>query len=352
MSVLLMRGAIDLVECGLAPDVATRWAIRKLLRERLATLAMTHGNSMDALSTFVDEMTRGPIAPLPQKANEQHYEVPAAFFGQVLGVRRKYSCCHWTDETLTLDQAEESALDITCQRAEIADRMHVLELGCGWGSLTLWLAEKYPNLHVTAVSNSRSQQAFIQSQAAARGWSDRVTVVAADMNEFDTEQRFDRVVSVEMFEHMRNYRELLRRVASWLRPDGKLFVHIFCHRQFAYAFEAQGESDWMAKYFFSGGIMPSQDLLARFSDHLQIEQQWSWNGQHYSRTCEAWLKLIDARRETVLPVLQAAYGREASRWFHRWRMFFLACSELFAFHGGREWFVSHYLLRRAKSVSA
>ena len=233
-------------------------------------------------------------------------------------------------------------LALTCERAELGFDQDILELGCGWGSLTLWMAEFYPDSRIVAVSNSHSQRAFIEAQCQARGFAN-VQVMTADMNDFATDRRFDRVASVEMFEHMRNYPELLRRIQGWLKPGGKLFVHIFTHRQFAYPFETAGEDDWMGRYFFTGGLMPSRDLLPRFQEHLRLEEQWSLNGRHYQRTLEAWLRRQDQQRDTILPLFRETYGPDqAQRWFQRWRVFFMACAELFGYRQGEEWGVSHY----------
>jgi cyclopropane-fatty-acyl-phospholipid synthase len=338
---------IEAVERGWIPDVWTRAAIRRLCRERLHD----ETDSADAArqrAAFLETLRRGPIAPLPEKANEQHYELPPEFFGFVLGPRRKYSCCYFADRETSLTEAEEAALAITCERAQLADGQQVLELGCGWGSLTLWMAERYPNSRITAVSNSAPQRLYIEAQAAERGLSN-VAVITADMNDFAAEAgRFDRVVSVEMFEHMRNYEQLLSRIAGWLRPDGKLFVHIFCHRERCYPFETEGAGNWMGRHFFSGGIMPSADLLQQFNRDLTVVRQQVCNGDHYRRTAEAWLQLIDAHRDDVLRLFRRDSSEaEARRRFHRWRVFFLAVAELFGYDGGDQWFVSHYLLERA-----
>ncbi len=347
----LLSLSLDAVERGLIPDAITRSAIRRLCEQRLRD--SDRGNDIAnerAIQAFVATMVAGPVAPVPEKANEQHYELPPEFFTAVLGPRRKYSSCYFPEETSTLAEAEDAALAITCDRAQLADGQEILELGCGWGSLSLWMAERYPHSRITAVSNSAPQRGFIDAEAAARGLTN-LRIITADMNEFDPTHAsrvpYDRVVSVEMFEHMRNYAKLLERIADWLRPDGKLFIHIFCHRRFAYPFEADGDSNWMGRYFFTGGIMPSEHLLRRFDQHLQVTQQWRWNGQHYQRTSEAWLKNLDERRRDVLPILESCYGRaEARRWFHRWRMFFLAVAELFGYANGEEWFVTHTLLER------
>jgi len=241
-------------------------------------------------------------------------------------------------------------LALTCQRAQLADGMDILELGCGWGSLTLWMAENYPHSRITAVSNSRPQREFIMARAAARGFS-HVNVITCDINVFDTDQRFDRIVSVEMLEHMRNYRRLLSRIASWMRPDAKLFVHIFTHRSIAYLFETHGADNWMGRYFFTGGVMPSDHLLLFFQEHLHIENMWTVSGVHYQRTANAWLANCDAHRTDILPIMAATYGtRDAARWLQRWRMFFMACAELWGFRRGSEWRVCHYLFSRRVPV--
>jgi cyclopropane-fatty-acyl-phospholipid synthase len=338
---------IESAEAGFLPDAIIRVGIRVLNRRRLRE---EHRGGIDALRehqrSFVRMLRQSPIAVLPEAANEQHYEVPPEFFSLVLGKRRKYSCCYYPSGTESLDEAEEKMLFLTCERAQIHDHMDILELGCGWGSLTLWMAEHYPRAKITAVSNAAPQREFIMAQCRARDIAN-VEVKTADMNHFDTEKRFDRVVSVEMFEHMRNYELLLRRVASWLKPDGRLFVHIFCHREYAYVFEAEGKDNWMGKYFFSGGIMPSDDLLLYFQDNVVIEDHWRVDGTNYERTANHWIENMDSRKESILPVLERAYGRQnAARWFQRWRIFFMACAELWGFRDGSEWWVSHYLFRK------
>ena len=324
------------------PDSVIRSGIRRLCEARRREIAGMNG---EALRTFVDRMNRSPIALVPDIANEQHYEVPAEFFDLVLGKHRKYSCCYWDDHIRSLDEAEWAALDLTCQRAKLRDGMKILELGCGWGSLTLWMAENYPDSSVTAVSNSRSQREFIEKEANARGFTN-IEVITADMNEFSIDRTFDRVLSIEMFEHMRNYRAMFERINNWLAPDGYFFMHIFCHRSAAYEYVDRGPSDWMSRHFFSGGIMPSGDLPSRFQEHLSLRDQWRWDGKHYSKTAEAWLQNMDDSRQSIMPVLEATYGkREARRWWMRWRIFFMAVSEMFGMDGGREWGVGHYLFR-------
>jgi len=337
---------IEAVELGLVPDTLTRMAIRRLCRVRLRELRNEPGGKLDASRlAFLESMRSGPIALVPEKANQQHYELPPEFFAAVLGPRRKYSCCYFPSDRTTLSEAEDAALAVTCQRADIADGQQILELGCGWGSLSLWMAERFPNSRITAVSNSAPQRHFIEAEALSRGLTN-LRVITCDMNSFSPgEQTFDRVVSVEMFEHMRNYDRLLKCIASWLRRDGKLFIHIFCHRSLSYPFDTDGAANWMGRHFFTGGIMPSVDLLNQFNHSLTVSQQYSWSGRHYQRTAEAWLANLDARREDVLPILAAVYGTNAARrWLNRWRMFFLAVAELFGFAGGDEWFVSHYVL--------
>ena len=341
-----MKTAIALVEKGLVPDALVRAGIRRLCAERLR--AEMRGNAAaraGALQELVDELSAGPVALVPEKANEQHYEMPPAFMALALGARMKYSCAWYPRGNETLDEAEEAMLALTCGRAELADGQRVLELGCGWGSLTLWMAEKYPKSRITAVSNSAPQREYIEAEARRRGF-DNVAVLTKDMNVFSAEDRYDRVVSVEMFEHMRNYPELLRRVSTWLKPGGKLFVHIFCHRELAYPFVDRGEDDWMARHFFTGGIMPSESLLARFQDHVALERVWVVDGTHYEKTSNHWLANLDRNRAAALESLRSARGAEAAVLLQRWRVFYLACAELFGYANGEEWRVGHYRFRR------
>ena len=341
---------IDWCENGLIPDSLVRVGIRNLLTKRLAKVS--RGNCeqrQQNTSKLIDQFSLGPVAPVPEKANEQHYEVGAEIFRYMLGQRFKYSCCHWDESTPDLDAAEESALQLTCERAGVEDGMKILELGCGWGSLTLWMAEKFPKSYVTAVSNSASQREYITELAKKRGLDDRVNVLTCDMNDFETKEKFDRVVSVEMFEHMRNYRVLLESINHWLRPNGKLFVHIFCNRNFTYEFHDEGDEDWMSRYFFSGGVMPSDDLLLRFQDHLGLEKQWRWSGVHYQKTADAWIANMDRNQVAIRSELAKHYGpQDAKMWFNRWRMFYMACSELFGYECGEQWWVSHYLFHKTK----
>ena len=338
--------AVGWTESGVLPDAIIRAGIRRLNGRRLNGI---HANDIASvtseLETFIARMHSAIIAPLPQIANQQHYELPAEFFATVLGKHGKYSCCYWDDAAENLDQAEAAALAISCQRAGIEQGMSVLDLGCGWGSLSLWIASKYPDTRVVAVSNSHSQRKWIEAQASERALTN-IHVITADMNEFSPGQTFDRIVSVEMFEHMRNYPELFRRVASWLNPAGRFFMHIFCHRNSAYEFLDQGPTDWMSRHFFAGGMMPSFDLPLRFQQHLALQHRAAWSGLHYQRTANTWLQNMDSRKVGIMPLFEECYGDDAEQWFQRWRIFFMACAELFGHDQGQEWFVGHYLFAR------
>lgn len=340
-----MNWAMGAVERGLVPDPIVRTGIRRLLREKLRDERRGGPDAvLDRQQRRMAALRESAVALHTDAANRQHYEVPAEYFERVLGPRLKYSCALFADDRTDLAAAEEAMLALTAERAGLANGQRVLELGCGWGSLTLWMAEHFPHSRITAVSNSSSQRAFIRARAAARGL-DNVEVITADMNAFAPGARFDRIVSVEMFEHMRNWGELLGRARGWLEPDGAMFLHVFCHRDLTWPFETGGGSDWMARHFFTGGLMPSFDLPRAFGDDFVVEQAWAVNGRHYARTCEAWLARHDAARDAILPLFRTTYGRDAGVWFERWRVFYLACAELFAWAGGEEWLVGHYRMR-------
>lgn len=332
------------VEKGLIPDPLLRQGIRRLLAMRLEEIAADDIETIsEPLTAFVESMNNSPIALETDAANEQHYEVPPEFFDTVLGRHRKYSCCLWQEGTSSLEIAEEASLAQVCERAELEDGMEILELGCGWGSLSLWMASHFPKARITAVSNSAPQRAFIEAEANKRQL-DNLTIVTCDMNEFNIDQgRFDRVVSIEMFEHMRNHAELYRRIAGWLKPDGKFFKHVFVHRAAPYLFLDNDDSDWMSRHFFTGGMMPSADLPLHFQDDLKLEQRWHLDGHHYRKTAQAWLRNMEAKRNLIWPILTATYGQgNESLWWTRWRLFFLALEELFGYRDGQEWLVCHY----------
>lgn len=338
------------VETGRIPDWLIRWTLRLVLS---SSLRERYASSLEEIQAekqaLIAKLKGSPIAIRTDDPNVQHYEVPSEFFRLVLGKWLKYSCCHWPDGITTLDQAEEAMLALTCRRARLQDGMRVMDLGCGWGSLSLWIATHYPNCQVLAVSNSGTQRKFIQRQCQDRRLGN-VTAMTANMADFEKDARFDRmeafdrVISVEMFEHMKNYQCLLRRIASLLNPDGKLFVHIFSHRAFAREFDADDPTDWMAQTFFSGGTMPSDDLLLYFQEDLKLVDHWRMDGWHYQKTLNAWLAKLDSRVEDVRRVIAQTYGSEnEQRWLSNWRLFFLACSVVWGLRGGREYLVSHYL---------
>lgn len=347
MSAVISR-AVSWTELGLVPDSVVRAGIRRLLEHKRREIQADDLEfAANETNQFVAMMNSSPIALLTDVANEQHYEVPAAFFAEVMGDHLKYSCGFWPSGVTTLTESESAALQLTVSRAGIENGMQVLDLGCGWGSLSLWIAENFPECSVTSVSNSSSQREFIMGQARERGLNN-IRVIVQDMNDFVTEDRFDRIVSVEMFEHMHNYGDLFNSISRWLVPDGQFFMHIFCHRSTPYEFIDKGPGDWMSRYFFSGGIMPSADLPLRFSDHLSIDKRWHWNGHHYAKTCDAWLARMDSNKDRIMPILADCYGADAAPlWWQRWRVFFMACSELFAYDRGNEWYVGHYLFKKA-----
>lgn len=338
-----MSMGILLAEKGLLPDFLIRHGIRRLQQQRLDRENVGSCEVQNRMKrAFIDHMDTSPVALHTKEVNDQHYELPPEFFQYVMGEHLKYSCCFFETGSETLSDAEAAMLAKTCERAALEDGQDVLELGCGWGSLTLWMASHYPNSQITAVSNSTPQRLYIEGQCEARGLSN-VVVITSDMNDFEAIEVYDRVVSVEMFEHLRNYRVMLHRIAGWLKEDGQVFIHVFTHRDFPYQFETTGENDWMGKLFFTGGIMPSDDLFLYFQDDVSIIDHWAVDGRHYAKTADAWLANMDRHKTEILNILGDHYG-EAERdvWFQRWRIFFLACSELWGFNEGQEWWVSQY----------
>lgn len=338
---------IQFAEKGLIPDALVRVGIRKLLKQRLAD-EFAHDPEVFSQQKInqISLLRESPIAIETAAANEQHYEVPAAFYQLALGKHLKYSSCWWDEYTLNLDEAERAMLEKYVERAELVNGQDILELGCGWGSLSLFMAEKFPRSRITGVSNSNSQRQHIERLAMERGLSN-LRIITCDVNALELDEQFDRVVSIEMFEHMRNYQKLFEKISSWLRAEGKLFVHIFCHREVVYPFETEGEDNWMGRYFFTGGLMPSADTLLHFQDTLRIERQWLVNGKHYQKTAEAWLNNTDQHSKQIKQMFEECYGQgQGSIWLQRWRLFFMACAELFGYRAGTEWMVGHYLFAK------
>jgi cyclopropane-fatty-acyl-phospholipid synthase len=331
---------VMLAEKRLLPDFLIRYGIR---RRNKNDLKHKNSGNLELLTEkkmqFYKECLTNKVALSTDEANQQHYELPTEFFQYVLGDNLKYSCSIFTSTATKLSEAEHATLELYSQRANIQDGQKILELGCGWGSLSLYLAQKYPGSQVTAVSNSSSQKQFIDSRARELGLKN-LNVITYDINELELTEKFDRIVSIEMFEHIANHYELFHRISKWLKPDGLLFVHIFCHKQLASAY---GKDTWMAKYFFTDGMMPSVDQFLHLQDHLKIEYRWMHSGSHYEKTANAWLMNMDADKDNILAIMKETYGGEYRTWFQRWRMFFMACAELFGYRKGNEWFVSHYL---------
>lgn len=326
------------------PDIATRAGIDYLVGRTKRQLAR---QSDDATEQFARNMANFPIALATMEANDQHYEIPSRFFELTLGKRRKYSCGYYEKPNATLDEAEEAALELTAEHALLADGQDILELGCGWGSLTLWMAQKYPTSWITAVSNSSSQRDYILWQASLLGLGN-VQVVTADMNDFAADgryDRYDRIVSVEMFEHIANWQQLIENITHWLKPDGRFFMHVFSHKSSPYRFDHTDKTDWIAQHFFTGGIMPSHELIHQFSDLIKVEQEWRWTGDHYEKTARDWLANFDRSGHEIDHILESVYGTDAGLWKRRWRLFFLATMGLFGHDRGREWGVCHYLIR-------
>lgn len=339
----LISSIIEAAEKAPLPDVMVRAGIAALCSR--SALKLADGNA-DSDAAFAREMAKRAIAESTEAANAQHYEVPAEFFALVLGPNRKYSSCFYKTRESTLQEAEEEALRQTVERAGLSDGQSVLELGCGWGSLSLWMARQFPKSHIVALSNSHSQRDYIERMAIARGLHN-LTVVTADMNVFDPGRTFERIVSVEMFEHMMNWRQLLTRVRGWLAPDGRFFMHIFTHRTGSYLFDRDDKEDWIAQHFFTGGVMPSHALIRQYADLVEVEKEWRWSGVHYQRTAQDWLENFDTRRADIEKILMPVYGDDTALWMRRWRWFFLATAGLFGHADGLEWGVSHYQMKKA-----
>ena len=339
----MITNLINMAEKGFLPDFLIRFGIQRLSKVRLDYAKNSQPEDIEKRHhDWVKSMNISPIALVPEKANEQHYEVPPEFFEIVLGVNLKYSSGYWPDGIQNLDASENAMLKLSCKRAELEDGQNILELGCGWGSLTCFMAKNYPNSQITAVSNSKDQKIFIENRCKKEGLNN-ITILTEDMNDFTIKSKFDRVVSIEMFEHMRNYKILLKKVSSFLKQGGKLFIHIFSHESLVYPFENDGEGDWMAREFFSGGMMPSHKLLLYFQEDLKIESTWRLSGTHYEKTSLAWLRKMDNNKSAIIKIFEKTYGFEnAGIWFQRWRIFFMSCEKLFGYNNGREWGVSHY----------
>jgi len=344
---------------GNLPDFLLRRGIRRLVKKRAKKQNQLSVEARyDYLNNFIKELKKQPIAVQTDAANEQHYELPPEFFEKILGRNLKYSCCYWSDDLSyqklkkqnnleqRLDQAEDEMLKLSAERAEIENGQNILELGCGWGSFSFYLARKFPDSRIISMSNSKDQINYINKLATANKVNN-LRAVKADINNFNTEAKFDRIVSVEMFEHMRNYQKLMQKISSFLLADGKLFVHIFSHKFYPFIYQDQKKSDWMSRYFFSGGTMPSQDLLHYFSNNFSLEKQWAFSGRHYQKTLEAWLENMDQKKEEIYPILESTYGVEAAeKWWNYWRLFFISSAEFFGYNNGNDWFISHYLFQK------
>ncbi len=334
------------------PDSLLRLAVRFIVKRKAELQEIKSIDERQAyMANFVENLKKERIAIHTDNANEQHYELPPQFFKAILGKMLKYSCGYWSEKPVLnrvdqdLDQSEEDMLALTCRRADIKNGQEILDLGCGWGSAALYLAREYPGANITAVSNAAPQIDYIRNEAVRLGY-DNLSTMKADINDLELPQKFERVVTVEMFEHMRNYEVLLDKVAGFIKPGGKLFIHIFSHHTYPFLYEDRTGRDWMARHFFTGGTMPSHDLLHYFLDHFALEKQWALSGEHYRYTLEAWLQKMDRQKAEIYPIFVETYGEEAEKWWNYWRLFFLSCAEFFGFRDGNEWFVSHYLLSK------
>lgn len=336
----------SLVGQGMLPDPVLRFGINRLIKQRLKDISKRTVDEEESYrEALIKELKSSPIAIEVDLANDQHYQVPTDFFHYVLGKNKKYSCCLW-DKAKNLDESEDEMLELTTERADIKDGMKILELGCGWGAITLFMAKKYPHSEITAISNSSTQRKYIESLAEKRGLKN-IKIITANIAEYEMNETFDRVVSIEMFEHMRNYKLLLGKISRWLNPGGKLFVHVFTHKEKTYKYEVQDDSDWMSKYFFSGGIMPGQHLFYYFQDDLKVIKHWNLSGRHYEKTARAWLEKMDSNKKPIMKIFEDHYGKEeAKKWWNYWRVFFMSCEQLWAFKNGNEWNVTHYLFEK------
>eukprot|EP01018_Ginkgo_biloba_P004175 Gb_29392 [translate_table: standard] len=343
---MAIRGTMRSLEANLLPDFVIRKLTRMLLASRLRLGYKPNAESqLSDLIAFANSLKQMPIALNTETPKAQHYELPTSFFQFVLGKHLKYSAAYFSRNTSTLDEAEEAMLELYCKRAHIKNGQTILDLGCGWGSLTLYIARKYADNHVTGICNSTTQKAFIEEQCREQGLSN-VLVIVADISNFNMERTFDRIISIEMFEHMKNYQSLLKKISLWMNQESLLFIHYFCHRIFAYHFEDVHEDDWITRYFFTGGTMPSKSLLLYFQDNITVVDHWVVNGKHYARTSEEWLKNMTKNLPSIMPILQDTYGEESKKWMVYWRTFFIAVTELFGYNDGEEWMVSHFLFKR------
>ena len=334
----MTRFLLLLAESGFIPDALIKIAARYISNKRISKSSIDYDKP-----EIISALSKGVVAEKTSDANKQHYEVPPEYFYHVLGTNLKYSCSLFDNVNL-LDEAETSMLELYIERANIKDGHKILDLGCGWGSFSLYIAKKYPNTNITSVSNSSDQITYIKNEAQKRGLPN-IKAYRMDVNSLELNTQFDRIISIEMFEHLRNYKLILSSLNNLLKPDGRLFIHIFCHKKLTYFYEMKNNFDWMTKYFFQGGIMPSKDIFEYFDDELEIINQWDINGNHYSKTCKAWLNNHYINRKKILDVFQKHYDKPKI-WFNRWRIFFLSCEAFFALNNGKEYFVSHYLLKK------
>ena len=335
----MTRFLLSLAESGFIPDVLIKIAARHISTRRL-----NESNNHDNKDAIINALSKGVVAEKTYDANEQHYEVPPEFFKQVLGENLKYPCSLFENEN-SLDDAERSMLDLYIERAEIKNGQEVLDLGCGWGSFSLYVAKKFPNVNITSISNSSDQISYIKNEAQKRGLLN-IEAIRMDVNNLKLDNQFDRIISIEMFEHLRNYKLILNSLNELLKPDGRLFIHIFCHKKLTYFYELKNNLDWMTKYFFKGGIMPSMDIFKYFEDEVIIINQWNINGNNYSKTCKAWLDNHYKNKRKILDIFKKHYDKPKI-WYNRWRIFFLSCQAFFALNKGNEYFVSQFLLRKS-----